>query len=461
MLPVKLKIIIVEDQFTVANNLQTILEQAGYSVRALIRSTADALKTITREVPDIVLLDVNLQGKLNAIDLGKMLKERNIVFIYISADYNQETLHAAKLTRPYGFIVKPFKKEDVLVMIDVAWYLHRNSQNDRANGKALKASKVNINEGVLEGIIGNSKEMNGVLDKIKVISQSDTSVLICGESGTGKELIAQAIHKVSPRRDKSLVVVNCAALPANIIESELFGHEKGAFTGANTLRIGKFEQADGGTIFLDEIGELPLDLQVKFLRVLQEMEIERIGGSPKKIDVRVIAATNRNLETEIEKDNFRLDLFYRLNIFPIFLPALRARREDILPLAHFFIARYASKEGKTISGFTENVIRSIINYNWPGNVRELENLMARSVILATGEVINSLVLPKVKPRSPSAFEKDRVKTMVENERDHIVAVLEKCNGKIYGEGGAAELLDINVSTLNSRMRKLGIKKRPR
>jgi two-component system response regulator HydG len=455
---VRTKILIVEDQFVEANNLEMILERANYKVCGIARSVPIALKAIEKEKPDLVMVDIHLQGTLTGIDLAKDLREKNIAFIYLSANSNKTILDAAKATKPYGFLVKPFRAKDVLVTLDVAWYLHQQKQEELKNKNAGLKNKVNIESAELQTIIGNSKGMLDILDKIKIVGQSNTSVLILGESGTGKELVAQGIHQISSRKTKPLVVVNCAALPTNLIESELFGHEKGAFTGALNRRIGKFEQADGGTIFLDEIGELPLELQVKFLRVLQEKEIERIGGLSRKIDVRVIAATNRNLEEEIAVGRFRLDLYYRLNVFPLSLPPLRERRSDILPLADFFLKKYAHKQGKVITGFADEVVTAINQYSWPGNVRELENLMERSVLLAIGPVINSLVLPKDKKKFVIEIDEDRVKTMEEMERDHILAVLKKCDWKVYGEGGAAELLNINVSTLNSRMKKLGIKK---
>jgi two-component system, NtrC family, response regulator HydG len=247
-------------------------------------------------------------------------------------------------------------------------------------------------------------------------------------------------------------------LPANLIESELFGHEKGAFTGASEKRIGKFEQADGGTVFLDEIGELPLDLQVKFLRVLQEKEIEPIAGKKKSINVRVIAATNRNLVDEMASGRFRMDLYYRLNVFPIILPPLRERKEDIIVLAEHFLKLSASKEHKIISGFSDQVVKDLTGYSWPGNIRELENIIERSVLLSTGRIITSVSIPNEKPASNLENYTGRIKTMTENERDHILSALEMCNWKIYGEGGAAEMLDINGNTLHSRMKKLGIEK---
>lgn len=450
------KILIVEDQFIEANNMQGILERAGYKVTGIARSVPIALKMIEKEQPDMVMLDILLQGNLTGIDLAGTLREMKIAFVYLSANSNKQILDAAKATKPYGFLVKPFRAKDVLIMLDVAWYLHQQAEEEIKNKDAFIKNGGLSGSNELKEIIGNSPAISNILNNVKLVSQSDTAVLILGESGTGKELIAQAIHRLSKRKSKPLIVVNCAALPANLIESELFGHEKGSFTGAFNKRIGKFEQADGGTIFLDEIGELPLDLQVKFLRVLQEKEIERIGGNAKKVDVRIIAATNRNLEEEISAGRFRLDLYYRLNIFPILLPPLRERQGDVLQLASYFLKKYADKQGKSITGFSDEVISLIKQYSWPGNVRELENMMERSVLLAMGTLITTLVLPKDKGKAIIEIEVDKVKTIEENERDHILATLIKCDWKVYGEGGAAELLDINVSTLNSRMKKLGI-----
>ncbi|QTE40368.2 sigma-54 dependent transcriptional regulator [Mucilaginibacter gossypii] len=453
------KILIVEDQFIEANNMQGILERAGYKVTGIARSVPIALKMVEKEKPDMVMLDILLQGNLTGIDLAGKLREMNIAFVYLSANSNKEILDAAKATKPYGFLVKPFRAKDVLIMLDVAWYLHQQVEEEAKNREAYLKRAGSAVSGGLPEIIGNSPAIARIMNSVKIVSQSNTAVLILGESGTGKELIAQAIHKLSDRKNKPLIVVNCGALPANLIESELFGHEKGSFTGAFNRRVGKFEQADGGTIFLDEIGELPLDLQTKFLRVLQEKEIERIGGNSKKVDVRVIAATNKNLEEEISAGRFRLDLYYRLNIFPILLPPLRERQGDILLLADYFLKKYAVKQGKSITGFSDDVITQIRNYSWPGNVRELENMMERSVLLSMGTLITSLVLPKDKRKASIEIEADRQKTMEENERDHILATLFKCDWKVFGEGGAAELLDINVSTLNSRMKKLGIDKK--
>jgi two-component system response regulator HydG len=450
----KVKILIVEDEFIEANYLRTVLERAEYFVCSIARSVHAALKIITEESPNLVLLDIHLHGDKTGIDLAKDLREMDMAFVYISANSNKQTLDAAKATKPYGFLVKPFREKDVLVMLDIAWYLHEQNQHV-AKRRASRTSEITQPVPV-NGIIGNSVEMTEVINNIQLVGPSDSSVLLLGDSGTGKELIAKAIHESSNRRDHPLVVVNCGALPANLIESELFGHEKGAFTGALNKRIGKFELADQGTIFLDEVGELPLDLQVKFLRVLQEREIEPIGGVCKKVNLRIIAATNRELDEEIAAGRFRLDLYYRLNVFPILLPPLRQRGNDILLLADYFLSHYAAKAGKDVKGFSSNVSKELLNYSWPGNVRELENLMERSILLAKGHIIDQIKLPLSTDIIKNLGIK-KTSTIEENERNHIVSVIDRCKGKISGAGGAAEVLDINVSTLNSRMKKLGIK----
>jgi DNA-binding NtrC family response regulator len=311
-----------------------------------------------------------------------------------------------------------------------------------------------------EGIVGKSPKLLNIFHLIEQVAPVETSVLILGESGTGKERIADCIHNMSPRRTGPFVKVNCAALPPTLIDSELFGHEKGSFTGAMERRIGKFERADKGTIFLDEIGEMPLDLQAKLLRVLQEKYIERIGArDATKVDVRVIAATNRNLEKEVAEGRFRLDLYYRLNVFPIEMPPLRERLEDLPMLARHFVKIYSHKTGKQITGISEKALKAMAAYHWPGNIRQFENLIERSVLLARGSVIEEISLPTYqKTDMPSLAPDAQTKTIHENERDHIISVLKQCNGKIWGSGGAAELLKIPPSTLKSKMNKLGIRK---
>jgi DNA-binding NtrC family response regulator len=626
------KVLIVEDQFVEAIDLQLMLRKAGYEVCEIARSVAAALEQVKKEQPGLVLVDIFLQGKLTGIDLAHHLKKNNIAFIYLSANSNEDILAAAKTTEPYGFIVKPFREKDLLVTLEIARYRHEHSRETRIRKEAeaikrlseiasgtddrterlLQAAKIlqqdipfdyfstyagntsnltgflrigfyeyqtignrelamirgeNINEldkaiagpvstaapaffnedefekfsrkypfnakmsatfqmrsqltypvvlengeafnlcfysrrpgaysndhievldrlhhslakvfeqkqiyrqaivteshdrrnpaPEFEGIIGSSHLLLNVFDLISQVAPFDTAVLVFGESGTGKEKIAECIHNLSPRKGQALIKVNCATLPATLIESELFGHEKGSFTGATDKRIGKFEQANGGTIFLDEIGEMPVDLQVKLLRVLQEKEIEPIGSrSPVKINVRIIAATNKNLEKEVGEGRFRLDLYYRLNVFPIFLPALRERLEDIPVLAEHFMDIYNRKSGKKIFNLSDKLLSGLMTYSWPGNIRELENLIERSVLLAKGSTIEDIPLPGA-AMSLSSSQSSSMKSIHENERDYIISALQQCNGKIYGSGGAAEMLKLPGSTLKSKMKKLGIEK---
>jgi chemotaxis protein methyltransferase CheR len=306
-----------------------------------------------------------------------------------------------------------------------------------------------------ENIIGQSDGINYVLYKVEQIASSNTIVLVLGETGTGKELVARAIHGLSLRKDRALVKINCATLPSSLIESELFGHEKGAFTGAHSRHLGRFEVANGATIFLDEIGELPLELQPKLLRVVQDSEFERLGSShTNKIDVRIIAATNRNLEEEVRKGRFRDDLWYRLNIFPISVPPLRDRLDDIPLLVDFYVKKISKRMGKSIEIIPAVVMNALQNYHWPGNVRELENVLERGGINSSGPKLRLVDDLKVQQRDLSTGQK----TLEAVERDHIVRILEQTQWKVSGKNGAAEILGLNRSTLRARMRKLGILK---
>jgi len=305
-----------------------------------------------------------------------------------------------------------------------------------------------------ENIITHSDKMAAVLRQAAQVAETDATVLILGESGTGKELVAQAIHRLSHRSERLLVKVNCSALPPQLIESELFGHEKGAFTGALQQKCGRFELANGGTLFLDEIGDLPFELQAKLLRVLQEGEFERVGGTRTlKVDVRVVAATNRDLAQAIKKDQFRQDLYFRLNVFPLHLPPLRDRKEDIPLLVHFFIDKYGQKLGRTVQAIPQSVIDDLTLYHWPGNVRELENVIERALITSpTGK----LQLSGWLPGNDRQVNDSHVSSLEENERRHILRALEQTSWRVSGKDGAASLLHINPKTLESRMRKLGI-----
>jgi formate hydrogenlyase transcriptional activator len=308
-------------------------------------------------------------------------------------------------------------------------------------------------------IIGRAPELQHVLSRVEIVAATAATVLILGETGTGKELIARAIHDRSPRRDRPLVKVNCAALSAGLVESELFGHVKGAFTGAVSARSGRFELADGGTIFLDEIGELALETQAKLLRVLQEQEFEPLGSSEtRRTDVRVIAATNRNLEQAVGEGRFRSDLFFRINVFPIRMPALRERREDIPLLVHFFVGRFAREMGRRVDRVSAQMMERLTAYEWPGNIRELENVVERAMVLARGPVLDlgpDAVLPAAAARPAAAPTK-----LDDVRRQHILSALERCNWVIEGPHGAARLLGMQPSTLRSQLKKLDLQQRP-
>jgi PAS domain S-box-containing protein len=308
-------------------------------------------------------------------------------------------------------------------------------------------------------IVGQSPGLVSVLQRVAKVAATDSTVLVTGETGTGKELIARAVHSASPRKGKPFIKVNCAALPGGLVESELFGHEKGAFTGATTRKPGRFELADGGTLFLDEVGELPLDAQAKLLRVLQEREFERVGGTtPVKVDVRVIAATNRDLAKMSADGRFREDLFYRLNVFPVRLPPLRDRRDDIPLLVRFLVSKFAARIGKPIESVGRHTLDLLIAYRWPGNVRELENVLERAVILADGPELEIdpevLAVPTAEPSGLPADADGR--SLVAVEKDHILAVLRQVDWVIEGPNGAAKVLAMHPNTLRSRLKKLGI-----
>lgn len=643
------RVLIVEDEFIVANDLRLILKQAGYRVMGIASSAGEAREYIQKQKPDLVILDIRLEGDVSGIDLARELKADNIAFIYLSANSNQQVLEEAKTTEPYGFLVKPFREQDLLVMLDIAWYRHTHSLESKlrqeehlqkqlaaisneiseapqkllsvaraiqtfipfdlmttglkppdaehfgdigylrsgfdeyqfigenelmtitglnktglsaiitnsqvkssthayitdknsshtslqklmldqfrmksylafpvaigyglsvqytfysrqsvvytkdhiallgrlkttleelaektpfysTSGAAEKSGPVPLHKKQEEvaghcgfkGIIGNHHLLLSALDLAAQVAPYNTSVLILGESGTGKERVAQSIHLLSHRKNGPFVKVNCAAIPGTLIESELFGHEKGAFTGAIEKRKGKFELANGGTIFLDEIGELPVDMQVKLLRVLQEREIEYVGGrTPVKVDVRIVAATHRNLEKEVADGHFRLDLYYRLNVFPVTLPPLRERRTDIEALSLFFANRFCQSFHKPFNGISQPMIEELCGYNWPGNIRELENILEQSVVLNDGK--SALQLARKLPRGLSALPGNVAANTIgeikhiqqETEREYIITMLKKAKGRIRGADGAAELMKIKPTTLESKMAKLNIRR---
>jgi DNA-binding NtrC family response regulator len=637
-----LNILVVEDQFLEAENLSIILKNAGHTVHGIAKSVDQAMGLLKKSNPDIVLVDIVLRGELNGIDLARLLDKKNIPFIFLSANSNATTLEQAIATKPYGFLVKPFREKELLIALNIAVYRYQKngelitrqqkwlngllnsviempgSKNDkilsliraltsflpfdfividtkladkndsvvyryqrtgfdayvklgdktlqsdcelnaadmnavrrkykgnsnahflngqdyidtcalsplmdkirktkqftavlwlplphhwevdmaitfyRCGGESYSNDHLDLmvsmqgllaqvvdsirrssNDGKsseqfqpskapnqllipgIEGIVGNSPKLIEALDKVIQVAPFDNTVLILGETGVGKEGIVKAIHNLSPRKSRPLVKVNCAAIPVNLVESELFGHEKGAFTGATERRVGKFEQASGGTLFLDEIGELPIEIQSKLLRALQEKEIERVGGRATiKTDVRIITATNRNLLKEIAAGRFRIDLYYRINVFPIFLPPLRERREDIPALANHFLKHYSSNIRSETMSLSPAALKQLEDHSWPGNIRELQHLIERHVLQARSGRIEAIEMPDQIPGNEflPTIEPE-VKSYVEMDREHIISALKKSNGKVAGRGGAAELLQLRPTTLTSKMKRLGI-----
>ena len=331
-----------------------------------------------------------------------------------------------------------------------------NTLKEQLEAENIFFRRENIMKHQFEHIIGQSDGLKYVLYRAEQVAPLDTTVLILGETGTGKELIAFAIHDMSPRKERPLITVNCAALPGNLIESELFGREKGAFTGADTRQVGRFEVAHGSTLCLDEIGELPLEVQAKLLRVIQHKEFERLGSSHTvKVDVRIIATTNRDLEKEVRKGRFRQDLYYRLNVFPITVPSLRQRKEDIPLMIQAFIERYSRKLGKQITSIQKEAMKSLQDYPWPGNVRELESVIERAAILCPGPVLQ--LADRLEIFSPPQLS-STVRTLENTERNQILKILSETRWRIEGKDGAAAILGLHPSTLRARMHKLGIVK---
>ena len=321
----------------------------------------------------------------------------------------------------------------------------------RLEDQPLDLSSEISSEHRFEGIVGKSTVLRKVLDQVAIVAPTGSTVLLHGETGTGKELLARAIHNLSPRRQRTFVRLNCAAIPSGLVESELFGHEKGAFTGALIQKRGRFELADGGTLFLDEIGDITLDLQPKLLRALQEREFERLGSAKTfRVDVRLIAATHRNLQDMIRNNQFREDLFYRLNVFPIEIPPLRQRREDIPLLVHYFVLRHSREMQKHIKSVPNQVMEALVNAEWPGNIRELENFIERCVIFTQGD---ELYVPHTELRRSSI---PAASTFEQAERHIISDALRAASGRIAGKGGAAERLGLKRTTLQNKMRKLNI-----
>lgn len=376
-------ILVVDDDDLVLESLRMVLKEAGHKVRA-VNSPRKALSLLEKGDYDLVITDMRMP-EMSGIEFLEKVKEKDqgLPVIMITAYGTVDTAVTAMKKGASDYIMKPFSADELEVVVEKALEAHR-LREENVRLKELVRCQAEVDE----EFIGESAPIKALKRELEKIARSDATVLVMGETGTGKELIARRIHALSQRAEGPYVRVNCAAIPDTLVEAELFGHEKGAFTGAVYTRKGKFELAHGGTILLDEIGEMPLHLQAKLLRVLQEGEVDRIGGSsPVKVDVRVVATTNRDLAQEVKEGRFREDLFFRLNVVPIYVPPLRERKEDIPLLAEAFLRRYSRKMGKEIKGITDSAMKTLLDYDWPGNVRELENCIHRAVVLCEGSYL--------------------------------------------------------------------------
>ena len=452
-------VLIVDDEPLNVDLLEQELSAAGYRTVSA-GSGEEALASAAKTGPDLVLLDVMMNG-IDGYETCRRLKAgestRAIPVIFLTALHDTFEKVRAFNAGAVDYVTKPFESEELLARVGTHIALRREIE---AHGKSKATIRLLLDESHPGhgSLIGKSPRLQRVREQIAQVAPTDSTVLIQGETGTGKELVARAIHDQSSRRDRPLIKINCAALPRELVESELFGHEKGAFTGAVQQRRGRFELADGGTLFLDEVGELPPEAQAKLLRVLQEREFERVGGTRiLRVDVRVIAATNRDLHAEVGASRFRADLYYRLNVFPIVLPPLRERREDIPLLLRHAAAATARKLGRATDGISPAFIERASAYDWPGNIRELENLVERALIMSCDGMLDASDLLVVPVRAVGAAPTGAV-TLEEVERDHIRRTLDATSWKIEGDHGAARVLGLKPSTLRGRMRKLGIRK---
>ena len=442
------RILIVDDETIVRESLGNWFREEGYSVD-MAASAREALEMLTAQHWDIFLLDIRMPG-MDGLELQRKIKENHPVstIIIMTAYASVETAVEAMKQGAYDYIVKPFDPDDLERLVRNA--IERNSLVSENIQLRNQIDEVNL----FHEVIGKSKTMHRVLEQVAIVSASDTTALIRGESGTGKELIARAIHANSPRRYLPIVVVNCGALSEGVLESELFGHEKGAFTGAHYRRKGKFEMADGGTLFLDEIGDINLKTQVDLLRVLEDKKITRVGGNAEiPVDFRLIAATNKDLEAMTKEGRFREDLYYRVNVFSIAIPPLRERREDIPLLAEHFLRRFAQSMNKPISGFAAETMELLRGFDWPGNVRELQNAVERAVLVCRGKDIQQSDLPLQVSGSRQAATNG--KSLSDVERQHVRQVLEETGWNVYQ---ASRLLEIDRVTLYNKIKKYGFKR---
>ncbi|MBI3184034.1 MAG: sigma-54-dependent Fis family transcriptional regulator [Myxococcales bacterium] len=445
------RILVVDDEQNAREALKVLLREEGFDV-AEASDGEEALSVMSDFGPEAVLADVRMP-KMDGLTLLRKAKEdgHDAAFVMMTAYGSIEAAVEAMRSGAEHYLVKPLDMAAVRVVVEKALEKRRLVRDAAALRERLRERHK------FQNIVGESPELQAVFEVVKRAAPTKATVLILGESGTGKELIAQALHEESPRKDRPFIKVNCAALSETLLESELFGHEKGSFTGAVGRREGRFELADGGTLFLDEIGEISPALQIKLLRVLQQKEFERVGGTQTlKVDVRLVAATNKDLAGEVKAGHFREDLFYRLNVVAVTLPPLRKRKGDIPALVAHFVDKYASSYGKQVKGLAPGTLNALLAHDWPGNVRELENVVERAVVLATASELTADDLPATlrgpRPREKSSGGLIPGATMYEIEREAILRTLEMVNGSTTR---AAEILGISVRKIQYRLKEYG------
>ena len=437
-------VFVVDDDMSMRESLRNLIRSAGLRVQTF-SSAQEFLASQRPKAPSCLVLDVQLPG-LSGLDLQQELAKANIQIpiIFLTGHGDIPMSVRAIKAGALEFLTKPFDDEDLLEAI----------QQGIARDQRAPKQREDIAEHKFGDIVGTSAPLRNVLNQVEVVAPTESTVLLLGETGTGKELIARAVLNVSSRSNRPFVKLNCAAIPSGLLESELFGHEKGAFTGAVSQKIGRFELANGGTLFLDEVGDIPLELQPKLLRVLQEQEFERLGSSRTiRVDVRLIAATNRDLEQMAAEKQFREDLYFRLNVFPIRIPPLRERQGDIRLLVQHYVDKYAQRMNKRIESIPEETMAALCSCSWPGNIRELQNLIERSVILTPGDVLQIQIndLPRSNPISSTMAG-----TLEDVERQRILQALQEAGAIIGGRHGAAARLGLKRTTLLSKLQRLGI-----